>query len=127
MMINQLRHKVTIERNTGSTNDGGGNKIKVWEPLAVVWANVRPLNGNETVIAERKSQEITHNITVRYRKDFKKDNHRINYNGRIMQIEYIINKDERNIELNLHCKEITVNKEIPSTWNGDKLTTSWSV
>lgn len=105
MNINKLRHKVTIEENQGTVNDGGGNKLTNWVPIATVWAEVRPLSGSEVTIAEKRGQKTTHNVKIRYRAGIKKDKQRINFNGRILAIEYIINKDERNIELNLLCRE----------------------
>lgn len=106
MNINKLRHKVTIEENKGNVSDGGGNKVPNWVAIASgVWAEVKPINGNEATIAERRGQQITHTVTMRHRSGIKKDKHRINFNGRILKIEYIINKDERNIELNLQCRE----------------------
>jgi SPP1 family predicted phage head-tail adaptor len=105
MDVNKLRHRVTIEENRGTVNDGGGNKTPVWEPVATTWANVKPINGNEKTIAEKNAQEISHIVTMRYRSDIKKPKHRINFNERILAIEYIINVDERNIELTLQCRE----------------------
>lgn len=105
MDINKLRHKVIIERNTGTANDGGGNRIPVWEEIATTWANVKPLRADEVTRAAQTGQEVTHNVTMRYRADIKKQLHRINFNGRILTIENIINKDERNEELILTCLE----------------------
>lgn len=105
MNISNLRHRVTIEENTGNVSDGAGNKVPNWQEEATVWAEVKPLNGYEKVIAERTGQQLTHNVKMRFRSDIKKDKHRINFKGRILEIEYIINKDERNVELNLQCRE----------------------
>lgn len=105
ILVNQLRHKITIEENQGTINDGGGNKIPVWVPIASdVWANVRPIDGSEITTAERLEQQLTHMVTIRYRKDIEKK-HRIVYRGRILKIENIINKDELNVQLILQCKE----------------------
>lgn len=106
MDINKLRHQITIEENKGTINDGGGNKIPNWEAIATnVWANVRPVNGSEATIGEKRGQQLTHSVTIRYRAGIKKDKHRIIYKGRIFKIEYITNKDEANIELNIQCIE----------------------
>jgi SPP1 family predicted phage head-tail adaptor len=106
MNINKLRHKITIEENQGTVKDGGGNRLPNWVAVASnIFAEVRPVNGNEATIAERKGQQISHVVTIRYRAGIKKDKHRIVYKGRILAIEYIINKDERNIELNIQCRE----------------------
>jgi SPP1 family predicted phage head-tail adaptor len=105
MDINKLDKRVIIEQNMGNVSDGAGNKIPNWQPIAEVWAGVKPLNGSQTNIAEKKAAQITHNVKMRYRTDIVKDKHRINFKGRILAIEYIINKDERNVELNLQCVE----------------------
>lgn len=105
LRVNKLRHKVTVEKNTGTQTDGAGNHAKVWEPLFTTWAEVRPLRGEEVEIAARLHQEVTHMVTMRFRNDFKRDKHRINFNGRILAIETILNKDEANIELNITCRE----------------------
>lgn len=105
MNVNDLRDKVIIEEDKGAINDGYGNTYTNWVTVASVWASVKPFRGYEVTTAEKKSQEITHNVKMRYRPGLSKEKQRINFKGRILKIEYIINKDERNIELNLQCKE----------------------
>jgi SPP1 family predicted phage head-tail adaptor len=105
MNVSALRDKVIIEEDQGTISDGYGNTMTNWVEVASVWAEVRPIRGYEVTIAEKRGQETTHNVKMRYRPGIKKETHRINYKGRIFEIEYIINKDERNIELNLQCKE----------------------
>lgn len=106
MNISALRHRITIEKRvTDGMGDGAGNYTPNWITLATVWADVRPANGQEITLAEKKTQQISHIIKIRYRSDIKKDLHRIKFKGRIFVIEYITNKDERNIELTLQCRE----------------------
>lgn len=105
LRVNKLRHQITIEKNAGTQSDGAGNRIPVWEPLFTTWAEVRPLRGDEIETAALLRQEITHMVTIRYRNDFTRDKHRVNFNGRILAIETIINKDELNVELNIQCRE----------------------
>ena len=105
MDINRLRQRITIEENTGTTNDGAGNQIPAWVPVATVWAEVRPTSAYEAKIAEKNGQYTTHMIKVRYIPGIKKDKHRIKFNGRVFKIQYIINTDEKNIELNFQCLE----------------------
>lgn len=104
MNINKLRHQVTIEKVTGSTNDGGGNRLPAWGAVATTWAEVRPLQGNEVVIAEQAGQTTTHIVTMRYRTDIN-DDMRLNYNGRILTIQTVINKQEKNEALEIRCQE----------------------
>ena len=105
MDVSKLRDKIIIEEDRGTINDGYGNEKTNWVAVANVWAEVRPVRGYEVTIAEKKGQELTHNVKMRYRPGMNKETQRINFRGRILTIEYIINKDERNIELNLQCKE----------------------
>jgi SPP1 family predicted phage head-tail adaptor len=102
----ELRHRVIIQENTGTVNDGAGNQVPLWELVASVPAKVTPVSGNEITLAEKRTQEITHIVKIRYRPNMRKDKHRIIFNGRVMRIQYIINKDELNIQLNLQCKEV---------------------
>lgn len=105
MDINRLTKKIIIEENTGTTNDGAGNEIPNWQPVATVWAEVRPTSAYEAQIAAKNGQFTTHMIKIRYIAGIKKDKHRINFNGRIFLIQYIINTNEKNIELNFQCLE----------------------
>jgi len=105
MDIGKLRHRLTIEENTGTTNDGAGNKLPRWEPVATTWAEVKPLRGQEVDIANQFGQEITHRIKMRYRTDITKEKHRIVFKGRTFHIEYLINVNEMDRELNVYCRE----------------------
>ncbi|AKU43349.1 head-tail adaptor protein [Bacillus phage Silence] len=102
----QMIHRVTIEENAGNVNDGAGNIVPKWVPVAsLVPAKVTPTNGAEITTADKKAAQITHIVKMRYRSGLIKDKHRVIFNGRILKIEYIINKEERNIQLDLQCKE----------------------
>lgn len=106
MNIGRMRHKIKIQEQKGTTNDGGGNVIPNWVDIALPYADVIPTRGTERVIGEKKLEEISHIVKIRYKAGIKKDKHRVVLNdGRALKIEYIINKDERNIQLELFCKE----------------------
>lgn len=102
----RLRHRITIEENKGNVNDGAGNLVPLWEPIVTnLPAEVSPSNGTELTRYDKKMQEITHNVKIRFRPNMRKDKHRIIFNSRVLAIQYIINKDELNIELNIQCSE----------------------
>jgi SPP1 family predicted phage head-tail adaptor len=105
MNIGKLKHKVTIQEFRALDNDGGGNVISDWVDVATVWANVKPITGQESTIAERKAQQLTHTVSMRYRA-ISKDKNRLLFNGRVLTIEYILNVDELNRELRLNCLEV---------------------
>jgi SPP1 family predicted phage head-tail adaptor len=102
----KLIHRITIEENRGLTNDGAGNQVPLWETVASsVPAFVKPISGAELTRYDKKMQNLTHNVKIRYRPNMRKDKHRIIFNGRVLGIQYIINTDEQNIELNMQCSE----------------------
>jgi SPP1 family predicted phage head-tail adaptor len=104
MIIGDLHHKITIQEQRGSVNDGGGNKIPNWVEVATVWANVTPTNGQTSVLVGKDTQQITHTVKMRYRAISKAN--RLLFNGRVLKIQYIINVNERNRELRLNCLEV---------------------
>lgn len=106
MNIGRMRQKISIQEQQGTTNDGAGNQIPNWVTVAFPWADVKPFRGTERVIGEKKLAEVSHIIKIRYKSGIKKDKHRVVLkDGRDLVIEYIINTDERNIQLELFCKE----------------------
>lgn len=63
-----LNHRVTIERPS-SAKDAIGQPIEGWELVGDVWANVRYLNGVETIKAGAEMSIAKASIRVRYRTD----------------------------------------------------------
>ncbi len=103
----KLIHRVTIEENKGTVSDGAGNQVPKWEPVAVnIPAYVKPVSAAQINNYSKVAQETTHLVEIRYRPNMRKDKHRVKFNGRVLSIQYIINKDEKNIELNFQCKEV---------------------
>lgn len=108
-MINPgyLRHKITIQKqnNNSDKQDDYGQPLDIWVDVARSWASINPISGKEIFAAETVSSEITHKIKIRYRSGITPDM-RIVFNGRIFEIKSIINFQERNIDLQLMCKEL---------------------
>jgi SPP1 family predicted phage head-tail adaptor len=98
-----MRHKVTIQKQDGGTNDGGGTITPNWVDVATVWANVKA-EPFEKTFANQSMQQTTHTVKIRYRADLTKAN-RLVFKGRILNIKYIKNKDEANRELVINCLE----------------------
>lgn len=106
MNIGKLRHRVTIQKINGFTTDAGGGRIPNWEDVITVWANVKPLRGDEVINAQKKGTEYTHTVDIRYRPGITAQNNRIQFNARIFTIQSVINTNEQNISLSLYCKEV---------------------
>jgi SPP1 family predicted phage head-tail adaptor len=105
MNINKLKHRVTIQQQNGTLNDGGGNIKPNWVDVVTVWASVSPINAQESIIAERRGQQVTHSISVRYRTDIS-PKMRLLFNGRVLDIQTIVNINEENKELKIQCLEV---------------------
>lgn len=108
MQTGKLRHRVTIEEPLGTTRDTGGAKKgkdrQGWRPRVKVWAAVEPLNGRELFNAQQVEPVITHRVRLRYIKGITA-HMRIKHRKRELNIESVINVDERNRELELLCRE----------------------
>lgn len=100
-----LRHKITIERET-ETPDGMGGSSLAWVSITAhpIKAMIKPLSGGESLHAMRLEAKVSHRIIIRYRTDIKTSD-RINYNGRLMQIRAKIDLEERHKWLELICEE----------------------
>lgn len=105
MMAGALRHRVTIEEPANAGRGGYGGAIKNWVPWAQVWAEVKPLKGEEYFEAQAAQSEVTHTVFIRFL-DGVRPKMRINHGGRILNIKSIINPQERGKYLQIMCAEV---------------------
>ncbi|MGG7058712.1 phage head closure protein [Clostridium tertium] len=104
----ELRHRIIIQKLKSPSNDYGEievNNQETWSDIATVRAGIYPISGKEFFAAETVNSEITHKVKIRYIEGLS-PNMRIKFNNRIFSIESIINFQEKNIELQLLCKEL---------------------
>lgn len=78
--------------------------IMGWGDFATVWASVEPISGKEYWASSQVQAEVTHRIRVRYLPGIR-PTMRVQFKARTFEIESIINWQERNIDLQLMCKE----------------------
>ena len=104
MRAGTLRHRIVIQRAT-SAPDAAGQQIKTWATWNTVWAMIVPLQGRELVAAEQAQSETTVHIRIRYL-DGLLTTDRVLWDSRYFAINGIVNPGERNIEMQLLCKEI---------------------
>lgn len=105
MRAGQLRHKITIEQLDTSTADAMGAAVKIWTLFCVCWARVQPVSGKEFFNANQERAQISHKIRIRYVAEITPA-HRVNFGGRLFNIQTVINFDERNRELEILAVEI---------------------
>jgi len=103
MRAGELRHRLVIE-SPQRVNDGAGGAITTWLEVATIWANVQPVTAREQRSADQRTQKTSHRITVRYREDIN-STMRFTGEGRIFDIEAIINDAERDHWLVCFCVE----------------------
>ncbi len=100
-----LRKRVVIERKTAPTTDSRGHPVRSWESyIEDVSAKIETPSGRKMEIARQMVATATHIITIRYR-TLNVDEHRINYRGRIFNIGFQNNLEERGVHLELTCTE----------------------
>lgn len=99
MRAGRLRHRITIQQPTTSTNAQGG-KVKTWTDVATVWAGIEPVSASESEENFQLEHEVSVRIIIRYRSDITSDM-RIKFENRYYKILGIINPDERNRELQI--------------------------
>ena len=105
MRSGSLRHYVTIQKVTVTQDSDTGEPSESWSTLAQVWAAVEPLSGREFMNAQQVESQITHRVRIRARDDVTPDM-RISHDSRTLNIESVINIEERDRELHLMCTEV---------------------
>lgn len=105
MRAGDLRHKITIQSPT-ETSDGMGGMTTTWSTFKTVRAAIWPLKGAEYIATMQTTSEISHKVRIRYLEALT-PKHRIKWGDRYFDIEAIINPDERNIYFEMMCKETT--------------------
>ena len=106
--VAQLRHRLTVQRNTQIRDEGGGF-IEDWQDLAVdpdVWCAIDVLRFRiETDDAQRETIN-THRITIRYRSDLQASDRIVDkVNNRVFLIDSLQDPDEQKKFLEVFVQE----------------------
>lgn len=64
MAIGKLRHRITIQEPTETTDNHGGY-TESWSTFATVWARISPMSASEKHFADKLEEEVTHKIKIR--------------------------------------------------------------
>ena len=108
MRAGQLRHTVSIQEQT-DTSDGMGGFTTSWADILgmdAVKAAIWPLSAKESLDSLKLELQVTHKIRIRYRSGITAKN-RILFGTRTFNIISLINNDERNISLDILATEET--------------------
>jgi len=104
MNIGKLKKRVQLQ-TLARNQDSFGEAVPSYSDYATVWASVEPLQGRELEHAQQISAEVNYRVTIRYNAKVNSE-HRVVYGERILEIEAVINPEERNELLVLMCKEV---------------------
>ena len=99
MSAGSRRSFINIEAPTTTTSDIG-EPVITWANFASAWVSIQPNTGKETNKEPQIKAEVTHIIKTRFISGLN-TKMRINFNGRTMGIDSIINvrEESRNIEI----------------------------
>lgn len=99
----RLNKKITIQETT-QTQNSYGEVIDAWSTYAFIWASVEPTSGREFMAAQQINSEITIAFRTRYLSGVTAKM-RISWDGRLFDIESVINPVEKNEQLLIICRE----------------------
>jgi SPP1 family predicted phage head-tail adaptor len=105
MRAGRLRHKVSVQSRSQSLNSYGEPSNSFSQVTdGSVWASIEPLTGGENPTGDSREAVVSHKIVMRYMENVS-PTYRIVFGSRVFDVVSVINKDERNIGLELMCRE----------------------
>jgi SPP1 family predicted phage head-tail adaptor len=87
-----IKKKIEIQREM-LISDGGGGHEREWYTIAAPVARIKPLSGNESLVAMKLEARVSHEITMRYRRDFTAQD-RIKFGERVFNVRSVIDVEE---------------------------------
>lgn len=104
-LATQLRHRVTIQNYT-PTSDGEGGKIDAWTDVRTVWAGVNPIRAAERNDYDSLNEEVTHAVRFRGNIDIN-STQRIKHGSRYLEVKTVENIQERDVLKVVTCRELS--------------------
>lgn len=106
-MINagKYNHKIEIYQVT-IAEDTEGFRTKTESLVLSPWASVKTTSGYTLLTSNTDFEKALTNFTIRYSSTVTRDM-LVKYNGKTYTIEYLNNIDEKGVELEMQCKEVT--------------------
>lgn len=105
MKSGELRHYITIRRNTAPRDDMGGQGPAVWTDVVSCFASIEPIVGREWHESQSDQSGVTHTIKIRYTDQILTTDQIFDeQSGVIYEIVAIMNIDTRNRELRINAR-----------------------
>lgn len=97
MNIGHLRHRITIQQYS-TTSDGQGGFTRSWTTFATRWASIEPMKGTEQFRQDQKHPRQLFKIKLRYLSGLN-EKMRISYDGATYFIVSIENQELRDRDM----------------------------
>lgn len=104
MRVGQLKHRVTV-KYLNSGQDDIGQPVQTWSDLASIWADIRHLNGSESIRADADSSIVKASIRIRRRTDVTPAM-RVYHGSTIYEIKAVLPDEQSRERLDLSCERI---------------------
>lgn len=105
MRAGWLRHRLEVLVKQAGRNSFG-EEVIAWATAATVWGSVEPLRGREYIEAEQGQVEVSHRVVIRAFPAVDSSMRLRLEDGRVLEIESVINPLERGERLELMCREM---------------------
>lgn len=107
MRAGKLRHEVTLSSAPSGTSgqDEYGQPATTFTTYTTTYARIRPLRGDELMLAQQVHAELTHEVTLRHNSNVTNTD-RITFGSRTLEVVGIVDMEEKGRELRLSCKEV---------------------
>lgn len=102
MRIGTLNRQVKLQRLVEAQDPDTGAVTKTWQDVATVWANVRYLNGVETLKAAAPTSIAKASIRIRFREDVE-PTWRVTYGATIFSILAVLPDAQGREYVDLAC------------------------
>jgi SPP1 family predicted phage head-tail adaptor len=100
----EYRHIILFQKKTKIQNEFR-EVIDDWVDVLKTRAGIYPISGKEFFSAETVNSEVSHKVNMRYMPGITPEM-RIKFGDRQFRVISVINFQEKNIELQLQCKEL---------------------
>lgn len=105
MRSGELRHRLRLQ-SAARVSDGLGGWKKTWTTDATIWGAIWPQKGTEYIDHMLTQGEVIHKVRIRYRSGVIIGKRFQTVSGsRILNIQNVINWEERNVYLDCICVE----------------------
>lgn len=108
MNAGKYRHKIQIYNTRVVRDRSGFQDVELIEPpILEPFASIKTTRGMTLIINNSDFEKAYTNFTIRYpaRTEITRDM-RLKHNNKIYTIEYLNNVDNKDVELEMQCKEI---------------------